>query len=243
MALPLQPPNIIGHRGAAGHAPENTLSSVQKAFDLGVTWVEADVKLSRDGIPVLFHDDRLDRTTDGNGTVAQKTLDELKRLDAGRWFDPAFTGESIPTLEELVARLTELQMGLILELKPSRGQEAETGRIVAEMFQDLWLAELPAPVISSFKPAALAAFAEVAPDMARALLVHKLPPDWRRRAEELGAVAIHCDVNDIKRHEVAAILEAGFTVRCYTVNENDEAARLLLWGVQSVFTDFPDRIL
>jgi glycerophosphoryl diester phosphodiesterase len=243
MALLLPPPRIIGHRGAAGHAPENTMSSIQKAFDLGATWVEVDVRLSRDGIPVLFHDDRLERTTDGNGTVAQKTLDELKRLDAGRWFDPAFADETIPTLEELVARLTELQMGLNLELKPGRGQEKETGRVIAEMIRDLWLAELPTPVISSFKPAALVAFAEIAPDMERALLVHKLPPDWRHRAEDIGVTAMHCNVNEIKHHEVDAIREAGLTVRCFTVNDNDEAARLFVWGVQSVITDFPDHIL
>lgn len=242
MTAPATPPRIIGHRGAAGHAPENTLPSIRKAFDLGVTWVEVDVKLSADGEAVLLHDDGVERTTDGRGRVRDLSLRQLKSLDAGRWFAAEFAGTHIPTLAELVVLLSELNMGVNLELKPSPGLERETGRIVAEIFNDLWPAGAPPPLVSSFEPAALEAFASVIPGMARALLVKKLPADWRRLAGELGAAAMHCAQRHAKRHHVEAIREAGLPVRCFTVNEPRHAARLFHWGVDGVFTDFPERL-
>ena len=235
-------PKIIGHRGAAGHAPENTLVSVQRAYDLGVRWIEVDVKLSSDDVPVLFHDDKLERTTNGKGPITRKRLNELKDLDAGGWFESSFAGERIPTLVELVATSARLGLGLNLELKPSPGEEEKTGRVAAEVLQVIWPAALPAPMISSFKPEALAAFSGVAPDMERALLFHKLPKEWLLQARALGVSALHCKARHLKRDHVDAIRDSGLAVRCFTVNEDEDAQRLFRWGVGSVFTDFPDRL-
>ncbi len=242
MTLATEAPPVIGHRGAAGHAPENTLASVRRARALGATWVEVDVKLTRDGVPVLFHDDDLKRTTDGQGPVAAHTLAELAERDAGSWYGAQFAGEPIPTLEGLVAVLDELGMGLNLELKPCPGRARETGHLVGRAFARMWPTRLPAAVISSFQADALAACAEAAPELARAFLVHRLPADWAAVAAGLGAAAIHCDVKYLKHHEVAEILAAGLAVRCYTVNDGTMATRLFGWGVQSVITDFPDRM-
>ncbi|MBT6093723.1 MAG: glycerophosphoryl diester phosphodiesterase [Rhodospirillaceae bacterium] len=233
-------PRVIGHRGAAGHAPENTLVSIQKAFDLGARWVEVDVKLSSDGVPILMHDDRLERTTNGSGLAAEASLAELERLDAGRWFGAEFAGAHIPTLAELVGLLAELGMGLNLELKPSPRQEDETGRVVAEVFSDLWGPGLPAPVISSFTPASLSAFADVAPEFERAMLFGRLPSDWHAQVQTVGAQAVHCGVKYIKRHDVADINAVGLPVRCYTVNDGETAGRLFHWGVEAVFSDYPE---
>ena len=104
-------PRLIGHRGAAAAAPENTLASLRKAKELGASWVEFDVKLTRDGCPVLIHDERLERTTSGRGEVALTTLEELQKLDAGGWFAPAFRGERVPTLEAALALCAELGLG------------------------------------------------------------------------------------------------------------------------------------
>ena len=235
-------PRVIGHRGAAGYAPENTLASVRYAANLGVKWVEMDVKITADEVPVLFHDDRLERTTDGQGYLARKSLAELAILDAGAWFGQSFIGQRIPTLAEMVGELERLGLGLNLELKPSPGQDEQTGRIAGEFFQTLWPAKLPAPVISSFKPLALAAFAEMAPFMSRALLVHKVSDNWPEKAHSLGVSAFHCDARYLKRHHVTTMRESGLTVRCFTVNEGKKASRLFSWGVASVFSDFPDRI-
>jgi len=105
-----------------------------------------------------------------------------------------------------------------------------------------WPADLPAPVVSSFDPAALAAFGAAAPGIELAFLVHRLPPDWLAIATRLGAGALHCDVKFLKRHQVGEIIGAGFKVRCYTVNDGPQAARLFKWGVQSVISDYPDRM-
>lgn len=236
------PPAVIGHRGAAGHAPENTLASVEKAAELGVRWVEVDIKLSRDAVPMVFHDETLQRTTGMAGKVAEMDCAALTQLDAGAWFAPEFAGETVPTLEQLVALLRRLDMGLNLELKPCKGREAETGRVVAEVFSALWPDVLPAPVISSFKPDALAAFGAAVPTMERALLVHRVPADWMAQVKQLSAAAIHIDVRHIKRHHVSEMRAAGLAVRCYTVNDRDDAMRLRQWGVQSLITDFPDRL-
>jgi len=235
-------PRLIGHRGAAGHAPENTLVSMQKAFDLGARWVEVDVKLSADGACVLMHDATLERTTDGHGRVADATLAAIKPLDAGCWFDVGFAGERVPTLAELVTFLHERGMGLNLELKPTPGQERETGREVAREFLELWPAELPAPVISSFRPEALETFGEVAPGFERALLVPRLVGDWRKLAEIAGAASMHCGWRHLRRREVDEMREAGYPVRVYTVNDRETAEKFYRWGVETIITDYPERL-
>ena len=87
---------VIGHRGAAARAPENTLAGLRKAKELGADWVEFDVMLSGDGVPLLIHDETLQRTTTGRGRVARHTADEIRSLDAGRWFGPEFAGGAHP---------------------------------------------------------------------------------------------------------------------------------------------------
>jgi glycerophosphoryl diester phosphodiesterase len=106
----------VGHRGARGHAPENTMASFTKGADLGVDAVETDIQLSKDGEIVLIHDHTVDRTTDGHGFVKDMTLAELKKLDAGGWYDPGFSGERIPTLAELLTWAKD-RIGVALEIK------------------------------------------------------------------------------------------------------------------------------
>ncbi|MGE4219912.1 MAG: glycerophosphodiester phosphodiesterase [Alphaproteobacteria bacterium] len=235
-------PRVIGHRGAAGHAPENTLAGFAKAAALGVRWVEFDVVLSADGVPVLFHDDTLDRTSDGSGPVGLYDFEHLRRLDAGAWFDPAFSGERIPTLDEAIAALAQLGLGANVEIKPSPGRESETGTAVAQRVARDWPAQLPPPILSSFAEASLAAAQDAAPDLPRALLVGALPEDWRARAERLGCGAIHGAQNRLSAADCAAVRAAGFRLLSYTVNDTDTARRLFAWGVEAVFSDVPDRI-
>ncbi len=107
---------VIAHRGACGYAPENTISSVLKAVELGSHYIEIDVHMSKDGEVVVFHDDSLNRTTDGAGDIKSKTLAEIKNLDAGKWFDKRFTNEKVPTLNEILA-LDFKNSNLIIEVK------------------------------------------------------------------------------------------------------------------------------
>ena len=127
---------MIGHRGAAGAAPENTLASIRKAREFGATWIEFDVKLTKDGHAILFHDDCLERTTDGRGTVAATTLAQIRRLDAGGWFGPAFRGEPVPTLEQALALCAELGLGINVEIKPCAKREVETAQVTVSTLLD-----------------------------------------------------------------------------------------------------------
>ncbi|HKW54244.1 MAG TPA: glycerophosphodiester phosphodiesterase family protein, partial [Stellaceae bacterium] len=170
-------PRIIGHRGAALTAPENTLAGFCMAAALNVEWVEFDVRLTSDGRCILLHDDTLDRTTNGRGPVSRLTFDEVRRLDAGSWFSPDFAGQPVPGLEETIGLLAQLNVGAVVELKPAPGAEAATGRAATAVLVEHWPVTLPPPLVSSFKPAALAAAREVAPQLARALLVGAVPRD------------------------------------------------------------------
>ena len=236
-------PPVIGHRGACGHAPENTIASFRKAAEVGARWVEFDTKLSRDGHVIVFHDDLVERTTDGEGSVADMDLAALKVLDAGGWYSKVFRGEPIPTLAEVMAVLAELGLGGNVEIKPSPGREAETGRAVALALARDWPDNLPRPLISSFSPDSLAAAAEAAPGISRALLVLKFPKDWRHQLRDLDCQALHCLNRRITPSRARALNEAGYAIRAFTVNNRRRAARLLGWGVQGVITNYPERML
>jgi glycerophosphoryl diester phosphodiesterase len=236
-------PQVIGHRGAGGCAPENTLGGLRRAQALGCRWVEFDVRLTADGELILLHDERLERTTDGRGKARALPLSMIRRHDAGGWFGPSFTGERVPTLAEAIDVLGELGLGANVELKAGRGRETETGTAAGDLLTRLWPPQLPAPLVSSFLPAALAAVRERAPAIARGLIVRGLPRHWRLRAESLGCVTIHAEHRRLRPAIVAEIRESGYSVLAYTVNDAARARELFAWGVASVFSDVPHLIL
>lgn len=242
-AVPVEPPAVIGHRGAAGHAPENTLASFRAARALGASWVEFDVKLTRDGQPILMHDEALERTTDGRGPVAAADLADVERLDAGRWFGSEFQGEPVPTLGRALAALALLGLGANVEIKPCPGRERETGDVVARRLRAEWPRHLPAPLLSSFRDEALAAARDAAPEFPRAFLCGEIPADWRRRLEELGCTGLHCDHRRLDKARAEEVTARGFALRCYTVNDRRRADTLYRWGARSIFSDYPERIL
>jgi glycerophosphoryl diester phosphodiesterase len=235
-------PRVIGHRGAAASAPENTLASIARAHALGCRWVEFDVKLSFDKVPMLMHDDRLDRTTDGQGFFADITAAELKRCDAGNWFGLDFRGERIPTLAEAVALLRRLGMGANVEIKPCPGREAETGRLVMEELRQIWPRDFGL-LISSFSAAALEAARAVAPELPRGLLVEAAPPEWAQTARRLGCVTLNPWQEALQPETVAEAHAQGLAVAAYTVNDPERAAMLRSWGVDAVFTDVPEQLI
>jgi glycerophosphoryl diester phosphodiesterase len=235
-------PRIIGHRGAALSAPENTLAGLCMAAALGVRCVEFDVRLTRDGRCILLHDDTLDRTTSGRGPAAAMSFEEIRQWDAGGWFGPDFAGQRVPSLEEAIEVLERLGLGAVIELKPAPGAEAATGREAARAVAERWPSALPAPLLSSFKPAALAAAREAAPDLERALLVGAVPRDWQKQTAVLGCSMLHADQRRLDAGTVAALGAAGLPVFAYTVNLAERAKELFSWGVAAVFSDCPDRV-
>ena len=236
-------PRVVGHRGAAASAPENTLAGIRRAHALGVSWVEFDVNLTRDGVAVLMHDATLERTTDGKGTVEETDWEDLRRLDAGRWFAPAFAGERVPSFAETIELLLALGLSANVEIKPSPGREAETGTAVAAELARRWPTDRALPLLSSFQEASLAAARDAVPVLPRGLLISRTPPDWRARLERLDCVSYHCNHRHLDPGTVAAVKQAGWPVLVYTVNEAERARTLYEWGVDGIVTDRPDAIL
>jgi glycerophosphoryl diester phosphodiesterase len=238
----LELPRIIGHRGAAGSAPENTLAGIARAHAVGCRWVELDAKLSFDNIALLMHDERLERTTDGSGAFADRTAAELQRLDAGSWKGQEFAGERIPTLAEAIGVMQRLGMGANIEIKPCPGREIETGRRVATELRRRW-PRGHGLLVSSFSPASLEAARAAAPELPRGLLVHAPPPEWPATVRRLGCVSLHPWHEDVEPAAIETARRLRLSIVVYTVNEPAEAARLLGSGVTSVITDVPDALL
>jgi glycerophosphoryl diester phosphodiesterase len=244
--IPPELPPVIGHRGAAARAPENTLAGFREAKTLGCAWVEFDVRLTKDGAPVLCHDPRLDRTTDRRGSVAAHTLAQIRECDAGSRFGAAFAGETIPMLDEALALAAELGLGANIELKGERGRESATAAAVAAAVAAS-VARLgdaaPALLVSSFLPGALIPLRSLAPDIPRGVLFRAVPRGWADIAARLGCAVIGADHRRLDAHRAAEIRAAGYPLAAFTVNDPARARLLFEWGVTSVFSDAPDIIL
>lgn len=221
-------PRIIAHRCGGVLAAENSLAGLTAAARLGCRGVEFDTMLSADGIPVLMHDDLVDRTTNGRGAVAALTVAELRRLDLG--------GEPVPLLAEALAHCAQLGLWANVELKAPLGGEAELGRVVGAFLTRHWNGH---GVVSSFSTQALLAARQAAPKLGYALLLESVPADWPERARAVGAMAVHTDASRLSDDQRAAIQAAGLKLACYTVNRRQAAERLLACDV-AVFTDRPD---
>jgi len=205
----------------------------------GVSWVEFDVTLSADGVPVVFHDDTLDRTTDGSGLVKDAPSHLLRTLDAGGWFSSRFTGETVPTLIETLSVLRDLRMGFNVEFKQDEERDAETVGDSIALMRGLWRDDLPLPLISSFSSGAVATARELQPRWPRSLLFEDLPSDWRQRCRGLALSYVGLDDRHVTEDTVRAVKRQGYGVMVYTVNEVSRAAALRGWGVDSIFTDLP----
>jgi glycerophosphoryl diester phosphodiesterase len=234
---------VIGHRGAAAHAPENTLASFRRAKDLGCSWIEFDVRLTGDGALVVCHDARLDRTTDGSGVIASLALATVRAVNAGFRFGAAYAGEQIPTFDEVLSLAVELNLGTDIEIKADRGREYATAAAVAYTLHRRDPAALPELFVSSFQQPALAAMRELAPEIPRGVLFRLIPRDWAQTASRLGCSIIGADHRNLRPRHVAAIRDAGYPLSAYTVNNPTRARLLYSWGVTSVFSDAPDIIM
>lgn len=237
--MSLRPSRVIGHRGIAAAAPENTLTGFRVAVEAGISWVEYDVMLSADNVPLLHHDETLGRTDNGTGLVADLTFEELRRLDAGAWFAPGFAGERIPSFEDTIACCRALGMSMNVEIKPSEGRAVETAEIVCAVLNERCGDLLDRIVVSSFERVCLEVAKEKAPRFHRGFLCESLEDGWRAAAEDLGCVSVHPHHACLDAASVAAIREAGFLTLTYTVNDPLRAAALMEWGVDAVITDAP----
>ena len=233
---------VIGHRGAAAYAPENTLAAFKKAHALGCRFVEFDVMLSVDGEPFVFHDESLRRTTTGYGEFGLVTADYLRSLDAGQWFSKHFRGEKIPTLHEVLEWLGEADVQANIEIKPYPGFVEQTTIAVLTHINRYWPQDKPLPLVSSFNLEALRLCQSLAPEMPLGLLLAKWQDNWAQLADELHCYSVHLRLDAVTQARVNEIKQKGYAVCVYTVNSKRKAAKLLSWGVDAVFSDYADLI-
>lgn len=217
----------IGHRGAAGHAPENTVAAIQKGIALGVDFVEIDVRRTADGVLVALHDETLDRTTNGKGRVDRLSLAEIQTLNAGN-------GEHIPTVVE-VLKTAAGETGLMLEIKVS-GIAQKTVEAVEEAgFKD--------PVIyASFLHDELTDVRSVDPEASLMVLFGRLPLAPVARAMKYRPSHVGLRHDTATRHLVDAFHDKGLLVFVYTANSLGDIERALSVGVDGVISNFPERV-
>ena len=235
------PHKLIAHRGGGRLAPENTLAAIRDGHARGYRAVEFDVMLAKHDVPVLMHDDTLERTTNGHGALPDFTAAQLAALDAGAWKDARFQAEPVPSFEAAAQLCVQLGTFANVEIKPyAPGGEAvarTTGRLVALVSQRFWRAMPGQALLSSFSWVALEAARAAAPDLPRAHLFDAVPDDWQQQLERLDCVALHCNGRTLTVAHAAAIKQAGYGLMCWTVNDPAEAEKLFSWGVDAVCTD------
>ncbi len=246
--LPLQAPYarrplIWGHRGAAGHAPENTMASFALALAQGADGIELDTVLSADGFPVVIHDDSLDRTTSGQGLVSRRSLAELKALDAGfsAQFGQTHAGECVPTLDEVLGAFGR-QTLINIELKRDGSPNKALAARVVELVHAHGLAERV--ILSSFQSSNLRRVRALDPALpigllyARALGGARL---LRWLSRELRPEAHHPGCTTLQPEAIDRFHAQGLRVNTWTVNEETDLRRFANAGVDGLITDYPDR--
>jgi len=232
---------VIAHRGASGSAPENTLAAITLAHKGGARCVEIDVAISSDNVPFVHHDATLERCTNGSGRLCNHdaaTLDTIS-ADAG-WAE--YAGEPLPRLSAVITLLSSLQMGLNLEIKPNPGLEEPTALAICDAIRDSWPIDLPL-VLSSFNSESLAVARDALPGAARALIVGAVPTDWHHQTQLLQCRNLHTAARQIDETQAKEVTDSGLGLYCYTVNEIDEANKLLAMGIHGVFSDYPEKLI
>jgi glycerophosphoryl diester phosphodiesterase len=225
-------PAVVGHRGASGYAPENTLAAFALALEQGADMVECDVHLSADGVPVVIHDDTLDRTTNGRGPVREQTVAALKALDAGR-------GETIPTLDELLAWCRD-RVALSIEIKNGPVYYEGLPERIVELLRRHGMTERAGVI--SFDHVALRRVRELEPRVAIGALFVARPVDAPAMARAAGADALLPHWAFATPDLVESAHRAGLAVSVWTVNDEAVARSAVAAGVDAIATDYPDRI-
>jgi len=235
---------IFAHRGASLFAPENTMASFALAIKQGAKAIELDTKLSADQVPVVIHDPTVDRTTDGKGKVADLTLQELKRLNAGSSFDESFSHEKIPTLEEVLTNFGD-KVIINIELTNYAAPFDSLPEIVANLIKKLAIPHTSL-IISSFNPRALIKFHKILPDIFIGLLsLPGMPGFWVKTplASTIPANAIHPHQSSVTKKTIDYFHRKDKKVFSYTVNDEKTMKQFFSWGIDGIFTDDPPKAL
>jgi glycerophosphoryl diester phosphodiesterase len=229
---------LIAHRGASGYAPENTLAAFRKAVAMGLSFIETDLQLSRDARFVAIHDDSVNRTTNGQGSVHELTLAELRRLDAGSWFGSAFAGERIPTLEEILEFAKRHDVVFYLELKAGGSWGGEHALIGALREAG----EIHRVVVISFDSALVAAVRRAEPTLMTGLLCDGQIEKPVEKTLEIGARQLVIRGDLVTPAMIAEAKRNDLQIICWTVNHPAHMRLLASAGVDGIMGDYPDRL-
>jgi glycerophosphoryl diester phosphodiesterase len=238
IAADMRKPWVIAHRGASGHAPENTLVAFERAVQLGAPFIETDLHLTRDARFVAIHDATLERTTNGRGNVHDFTLHELRRLDAGLWYDRAFMGQKIPTLEEALEFSRKHDVVFYLEIKYDAAwgmHHALVGALRKEQ-------DAARTIVISFDPGTLDSVRKLDASIMTGLLVDELRPESVKAAVDIGARQLCPRYTSVTAELVEQAHRSDLHVATWTVNQTEEMRAVIAAGVDGVMTDFPDRL-
>jgi glycerophosphoryl diester phosphodiesterase len=233
----------IAHRGASGHAPENTMAAFRRAVELGARFIETDLQITRDARVIAIHDFTLDRTTSGKGQVHLLPLEQIRALDAGAWFGDhgagSFSGERVPTLEEILDFAKEQDVIFYLEIKSGPAWGVEHA-VVAALRDHNASARV---VILSFDPSTIDSVHRLDSTMMTGFLCEHPSNDLVERTVRVGARQLVARGDLITRAVIEKAHHAGLQVVAWTINEMEQMRRLIAAGVDGIITDYPDRLL
>ncbi|WP_223643080.1 glycerophosphodiester phosphodiesterase [Planococcus sp. 4-30] len=235
----------IAHRGASGHAPENTMEAFQKGVEMKSDYIEIDVQMTKDGELVVIHDTTVNRTTNGTGKVGDLTLEEIRQLDAGSWFSEAYAGEGVPTFEEVLDAFRG-KVGILIELKaPELYPGVEEKMADALIERNMSIANNNKIIIQSFNHESMKKSKELLPNLSHGVLTGG---SWADVTEEqLAHFATYADyfnptMNIVTDELVSDVHEAGMDIYPYTSRSQEQALRLFDLNVDGIITDYPEHV-
>jgi glycerophosphoryl diester phosphodiesterase len=228
---------VIAHRGASSYAPENTLAAFDLALRMGIHQIELDVHFSSDGHIVVIHDDTVDRTTNGSGPVASKTLAELRGLDAGSWFGDRFAGERIPMFGEVLERYKG-RAHIHTEIK---GRVERLAQRTADLVREYGM--MDQVTITSFQKVRLEEVRDYAPEFPTGWLVTEASDEVVAQARVLGLTQICPQANTVTPELVRRLHAEGFAVRAWDVADEALMRQVVEAGADGMTVNFPDKLL
>lgn len=242
--LPDHSPKKIGHRGAAGHCPENTFSSFRKALHIGVDYIEIDIQITKDGELVIIHDPTVNRTTNGKGKVKDLTLQEIKKLDAGSWYHPQFKHERIPTFGEFLDEFSG-KVGLLLELKNPILYPGIEEKVIQELLKrGLATGENDDVIVQSFDQNSLKRFHQHLPSIPIGVLVKKrvMKRLTNKELQSFSTYATYVNpkITMANMRLMNRIHQYGFKTFIWTIKKKKEVSLLKNYQVEGMISDYPD---